>query len=157
MQSSHEEGPIVATRTLSPDTSGRPSVGNSPVTSRVGGSDTASRLALSDPTASRIVMSEPTPLRSGTGLNDSRPGLNDPTASRIVIPAEVARASPKPSAHRSMPSESSLPPLKTPAPAASNGSPVRPTAGSSESLSPLRVLVVDDDCKFPASYRLAAN
>ncbi|CAE6458104.1 unnamed protein product [Rhizoctonia solani] len=145
MQSSHEEGPIVATRTLSPDTSGRPSVGNSPVTSRVGGSDTASRLALSDPTASRIVMSEPTPLRSGTGLNDSRPGLNDPTASRIVIPAEVARASPKPSAHRSMPSESSLPALKTPAPAASNGSPVRPAAGSSESLSPLRVLVVDDD------------
>ncbi|CAE6443002.1 unnamed protein product [Rhizoctonia solani] len=145
MQSSHEEGPIVATRTLSPDTGGRPSVGNSPVTSRVGASDTASRLALSDPTASRIVMSEPTPSRSGTGLGDSRVGLNDPTASRIVVPAEVTRASPKPSAHRSMPSESSLPPLKTAAPAPSNGSPVRPTAGSAESLSPLRVLVVDDD------------
>ncbi|KAF8684902.1 His Kinase A (phosphoacceptor) domain [Rhizoctonia solani] len=145
MQSSHEEGPIVATRTLSPDTGGRPSVGNSPVTSRVGGSDSASRLALSDPTASRIVMSEPAPSRSGTGLSDSRVGLNDPTASRIVLPAELPRASPKPSAHRSMPSETSLPPLKTTAPAPSNGSPVRPTAGSAESLSPLRVLVVDDD------------
>ncbi|KAJ1301357.1 hypothetical protein OPQ81_003756 [Rhizoctonia solani] len=146
MQSSHEEGPIVATRTLSPDTSGRPSVGNSPVTSRAGASDTASRLALSDPTASRIVMPEPAPLRSGTGLSESRVGLNDPTASRIVIPADLARASPKPSAHRSMPSESSLPPLKTAmAPAPSNGSPVRVTAGSAESLSPLRVLVVDDD------------
>ncbi|CAE6529714.1 unnamed protein product [Rhizoctonia solani] len=143
MQSSHEEGPIVATRTLSPDTGGRPSAGNSPVNSRAAASDTASRLALSDPTASRIVMTEP--MRSGTGLNDSRIGLNDPTASRIAVPADLARASPKPSAHRSMPSESSLPPLKSPAPAPSNGSPVRPTAGSTESLSPLRVLVVDDD------------
>ncbi|KAG8733550.1 hypothetical protein FRC11_005303 [Ceratobasidium sp. 423] len=138
MQSSHEEGPIVATRTLSPDTV-RPS--NSPVTSRAAASDAASRLALSDPTASRIVMTEP----MRPGLNDSRIGLNDPTASRIVVPADLARASPKPSAHRSMPSESSLPPLKSTAPAPSNGSPVRPTAGSVESSSPLRVLVVDDD------------
>ncbi|CAE6458231.1 unnamed protein product [Rhizoctonia solani] len=145
MQSSHEAGPIVATRTLSPDTGGRPSVGNSPVTSRTGASDSASRMALSDPTASRIFVPEPTPSRSGTGANDSRMGLNDPTASRIVVPADHVRASPKPSAHRSMPSESSLPPLKSAAPAPSNGSPVRPTAGSAESLAPLRVLVVDDD------------
>ncbi|KAH7316420.1 hypothetical protein B0J17DRAFT_687075 [Rhizoctonia solani] len=145
MQSSHEEGPIVATRTLSPDTGGRPSVGNSPVTSRVGASDTASRLALSDPTASRIVMSEPAPSRSGTVLSETRVGLNDPTASRIVVPADLSRASPKPSAHRSMPSELSLPALKSAVQAPSNGSPVRPTAGSAESLAPLRVLVVDDD------------
>ncbi|GAB1526329.1 hypothetical protein RhiTH_009496 [Rhizoctonia solani] len=90
-------------------------------------------------------MSEPTPSRSGTGLSDSRVGLNHPTASRIVLPAELPRTSPKPSVHRSMPSETSFPPLKTTAPAPSNGSPVRPTAGSAESLSPLRVLVVDDD------------
>ncbi|CAE7184079.1 unnamed protein product [Rhizoctonia solani] len=142
MQSSHEEGPIVATRTLSPDAGGRPSVGNSPVTSRAGASDSVSRIALSDPTASRIVVPEPASSRS---MNDPRIGLNDPTASRIVIPAELARASPKPSAHRSMPSESSLPVLKSAAPAPSNGSPVRLTAGSAESLAPLRVLVVDDD------------
>ncbi|CUA69528.1 putative protein KIAA0754 [Homo sapiens] [Rhizoctonia solani] len=144
MQSSHEEGPIVATRTLSPDTGGRPSVGNSPVTSRAGASDSVSRMALSDPTASRIVVPEPTPSRVGT-LNDSRTGLSDLNASKPIISADFARASPKPSAHRSMPSETSLTPLKSTTPAPGNGSPVRATAGSAESLAPLRVLVVDDD------------
>ncbi|KAG8751906.1 hypothetical protein FRC12_012212 [Ceratobasidium sp. 428] len=119
-EASAEEAPIVATRTLSPDST-RPSIGASPVNSRAG---------MSDPSASRIVMSDPGPNVVGSGA--------------------ASRASPKPSAHRSMPSDTSLAPLKLsetrPGPfpvsvsAPGNGSPVK-----SDSLAALKVLVVDDD------------
>ncbi|QRW13620.1 protein-histidine kinase [Ceratobasidium sp. AG-Ba] len=128
---SAEEGPIVATRTLSPD-SNRPSTNASPVASRVG--------AMSDPSASRIVMSDPGPNVMG--------------ATAVSRTGTLDRTSPKPSAHRQMPSDSSLAPLKFsetrpgpfPVSGPGNGSPVK-----GESLAPLKVLVVDDD---PLTRRL---
>ena len=118
-----------------------------------------SRVA-ADPTAMRIVLPDPSRAGMGVGVLDSQ-----------------VRVSPKPSAHRSMPSESSLPLLKSspsaaggpaaasPEPGAGNksngvagngtttgsigpagGSTIK-GVGSGESLAPLRVLVVDDDCK----------
>jgi hypothetical protein len=88
----------------------------------------------------------------GAGAGVSRMGASE---------GSLARASPKPSAHQSTPSQSSLTPLNltpggpgpgpVPVPAAGSsaesGSPVK-GVGSSDSLAPLRVLVVDDDCTY---------
>lgn len=169
---SAEEGPIVATRTLSPE-SARPSANGSPVTSRLGMSDpSASRILVADASASLLAMSDP-PTRIVSDQTVSRVAP-DPTAMRIVVPdpstnrggvsESQARVSPKPSAHRSMPSESSLPVLKSSGSAAGTGNgngattpvncSVGPAGGSTikgvgsgESLAALRVLVVDDDCE----------
>lgn len=210
MMASAEEGPIVATRTLSPEST-RPSVSGSPVNSRVGMSDpSASRILMSETSTSRAGMSDvpprlaseqtvtnvtTDPMAARVSVDTSIPRMvdqtvsriaADPTAMRIVMPDpsragmgvgildSQARVSPKPSANRSMPSESSLPLLKS-SPSAAGGptttSPEpgtghRPSGsvggtgsvgqaagslikgvGSGESLAPLRVLVVDDDCK----------
>ncbi|KAF8597563.1 hypothetical protein BDV93DRAFT_527343, partial [Ceratobasidium sp. AG-I] len=106
MIASAEDGPIVATRTLSPE-GNRPSAGGSPVASRLGMSDpSASRILMSDPSASRVGMSDPAtrvtseqtvtqtpvdPITSKIPMDSSVPRMVDQSVSRIAADPSAMR------------------------------------------------------------------